>query len=478
MNVGKRIATAFGTILALSAVMGIVAVGCISVLSSTLTDIASRSLPAVYGSGRLIAQAREQRSSMAAHIAASNPDDKKQLEKTIASLDAGIQSGIQDYEKAAEKPEERQILARAKKAYAELSAGWSRVLPASQMGDTFDATEDWNKASPAADALQNNLQALVDLNKTSADHDTRRANSVAGWGRALLWLSLVVSLAGGAAAAQYVWRGVSASLKRAVSELGRAAEQVAEAAGQVRSSSGHLAESTSQDVASLRETSKSVSHIESMTRENAASASQASSDMSNVDRSVNEANNNVNAMLDSMRQISSSSQQISKIIRVIDEIAFQTNILALNAAVEAARAGESGMGFAVVADEVRNLAQRSAQAAHDTTALIEESMRCSEEGARRLDRVAGSVQEITASAKTVVSLIEKVSRVTVEQAQGMQLVSQALCRMDAISENAAANAQQAVGASTALHKQVRIMDRTARQLKTMLGAQPTPAKVS
>jgi len=275
-----------------------------------------------------------------------------------------------------------------------------------------------------------------------------------------------------------VWRGVSASLKRAVSELGRAAEQVAEAAGQVRSSSGHLAESTSQDVASLRETSKSVSHIESMTRENAASASQASSDMSNVDRSVNEANNNVNAMLDSMRQISSSSQQISKIIRVIDEIAFQTNILALNAAVEAARAGESGMGFAVVADEVRNLAQRSAQAAHDTTALIEESMRCSEEGARRLDRVAGSVQEITASAKTVVSLIEKVSRVTVEQAQGMQLVSQALCRMDAISENAAANAQQAVGASTALHKQVRIMDRTARQLKTMLGAQPTPAKVS
>src|SRR5204862_4409626 len=123
---------------------------------------------------------------------------------------------------------------------------------------------------------------------------------------------------------------------------------------------------------------------------------------------VVKANQTLDEMMTSMREIGASSGKISKIIKVIDEIAFQTNILALNAAVEAARAGEAGMGFAVVADEVRNLAQRSAQAAKDTASLIEESILRSTEGGRKLGEVAASIQAITEGAGKVKGIVEEV----------------------------------------------------------------------
>jgi methyl-accepting chemotaxis protein/methyl-accepting chemotaxis protein-1 (serine sensor receptor) len=283
-----------------------------------------------------------------------------------------------------------------------------------------------------------------------------------------VWLALLIALGGGSITALRVGRYVSSNLKRAVVDLSRVAEHVAEAAGQVRSSSQQLASKTSSDVASLQETSKSVLEVDAMTRNNADYSRQAAAAMTQVDHGVTEANEHVGQMLDSMRQIGSSSAQISKINRVIDEIAFQTNILALNAAVEAARAGEAGLGFAVVADEVRSLAQRSAQAARDTSELIEESIRRSGEGAAKLDRVAGSVQEITRSAGNVVSLIGRVSGATEEQARRMETVARVFAQMEAVSTNAASSAEQAVAASRTLISQVDSMAAIALRLREML----------
>ncbi len=187
----------------------------------------------------------------------------------------------------------------------------------------------------------------------------------------------------------WVVRGVNASLVAMATELKGGAEQVAAASGQVATAAQGLSQGATEQAASLEETSASMEEMASMTHQTAQNAQQAAKVMGDVDRQMAESNQLLTEMVTSMAAIRESSSKVSKIIKTIDEIAFQTNILALNAAVEAARAGEAGMGFAVVADEVRNLAQRAAQAAKDTASLIEESSQSAQQGSERMERVAG-----------------------------------------------------------------------------------------
>ena len=172
--------------------------------------------------------------------------------------------------------------------------------------------------------------------------------------------------------------------------MSEAAEKVATAAGQVsRSQPVAGAGGVGSRPSSLEETSASTEEIASITRKNADHALQVAGLMQDRRRARSEVNQTLDRMVEKMKEIDASSNKIARIIKVIDEIAFQTNILALNAAVEAARAGEAGLGFAVVADEVRNLAQRCAQAARDTARLIEDSIATSRDGNSRLDQMAG-----------------------------------------------------------------------------------------
>jgi methyl-accepting chemotaxis protein/methyl-accepting chemotaxis protein-1 (serine sensor receptor) len=169
-----------------------------------------------------------------------------------------------------------------------------------------------------------------------------------------------------------------------------------------------------------------------------------------VGASIAQGNRTLAQMVESMQSIQSSSDKIARIIKVIDEIAFQTNILALNAAVEAARAGEAGMGFAVVAEEVRNLAQRCSQAAKDTEALIGESVSNSREGSIRLEQVGGVFQTITESAGRVSLLITEVNTASQEQAKGIQQVAKAVVQIQSVTQQVAASAEESAAASEEL----------------------------
>jgi methyl-accepting chemotaxis protein/methyl-accepting chemotaxis protein-1 (serine sensor receptor) len=179
-------------------------------------------------------------------------------------------------------------------------------------------------------------------------------------------------------------------------------------------------------------------------------------------------NRSLEQMLQSMHEIGTSSDKIAKIIKVIDEIAFQTNILALNAAVEAARAGEAGLGFAVVADEVRTLAQRSAQAAKDTAALVEESISTANAGGARLGEVAKAVMRVTEASDRIKTLIDEISSGSSEQAKGVQQVSSALRQMDQVTQQAAARAEENAAAGAELHAQSGSLDAIIQRLYAMV----------
>jgi methyl-accepting chemotaxis protein len=238
----------------------------------------------------------------------------------------------------------------------------------------------------------------------------------------------------------------------------------------VASSSQTLAQGASEQAASLEETSASSEEITAMTRKNAENSAIAATLMADVDHRVTEGNQTLEQMMQSMQEITGSSDKISKIIKVIDEIAFQTNILALNAAVEAARAGEAGMGFAVVADEVRSLAQRSAQAAKDTAALIEESITKSNEGGTRLQRVAAVIRAITESTVKVKTLVDEVNLGSQEQARGIEQISKAISQMDRVTQGTAASAEEGASASEELSAQAEAMGHAVHKLSRLVNS--------
>ncbi len=299
----------------------------------------------------------------------------------------------------------------------------------------------------------------------TASEEATAVSSQALWTTVIILLLSLVAGTGGL----YVVRSSNKTLQHAAGELGQSAEQVANAAHQISSSSQSLAQGASEQAATLEETSASSEEISAMTRKNADDSSEAAKLMNEAGLVVNEANHTLEQMESSMQGINASSEKIGKIIKVIDEIAFQTNILALNAAVEAARAGEAGMGFAVVADEVRNLAQRSAQAAKDTADMIEDSISKSAEGRIKLEQVSKAIRAITERTTKVKVLVDNVNLGSAEQARGTEQISKAISQVEQVTQTSAAGAEETASAGEELNSQADALKDIVSRLEDLVG---------
>ncbi|MEJ2635083.1 MAG: methyl-accepting chemotaxis protein [Calditrichia bacterium] len=245
-----------------------------------------------------------------------------------------------------------------------------------------------------------------------------------------------------------------ASLNDFLSQVSNAVEQLSTVSLQVSDASQSVSQGATEQAGSLEEITSSMAEIGSQSRRNAENAAQANQLSTTARNSAETGNGQMKQMLQAMEGINESSGQISKIIKVIDEIAFQTNLLALNAAVEAARAGVHGKGFAVVAEEVRNLAQRSAKAARETTELIEGSLDRVENGTKIANQTAHALDEIIQVVTKVTDLVGEIANASKEQVQGLEQVNQALVQVDQVTQSNAASAEESASAAEELSGQV------------------------
>jgi methyl-accepting chemotaxis protein len=365
--------------------------------------------------------------------------------------------------------EGKQLVAHMEAGFAQWNQAYAEMEQLVDAGNPDGAIKVLaEKIKPHYLALGEDCRKLVEVNKKLIEEERRSARDQVASARWIMML-LVALAAAVTAVALGVMRGANSTLRQSATELMEGSRQVAAAAGQVAASSQSLAQGTSEQAATLEETSSSTTEITAITRRNAENTRSVSGLMTETAHRVEEANHNLEEMVQSMKEINTSSEKISKIIRVIDEIAFQTNILALNAAVEAARAGEAGMGFAVVADEVRNLAHRSAQAAKDTAALIEESIAKSNEGNRKLQLVASSIQQVTGSATQVKVLVDEVDVGSQEQSRGIEQIATAVTQMEAVTQRSAASAEESAAASEELAAQAQTLSDIVDRVRQLVG---------
>jgi len=299
--------------------------------------------------------------------------------------------------------------------------------------------------------------------------------ATASW---ILIVGLIVALGVGIVVATLIIRGTTKVLSLVATSLADGSNQIASASGQVSSASQSLAEGASEQAASLEETSSSLEEMSSMTMRNAESADKVNELGREARLAAENGAKDMTDMIAAMAAIKQSSDDIAKIIKTIDEIAFQTNILALNAAVEAARAGEAGMGFAVVAEEVRNLAQRSAQAAKETATKIEGAITKTASGVQISAKVAKGLQEIVVKAQQVDTLAAEVASASKEQSQGIAQVNTAIGQMDKVTQSNAANAEESAAAAEELSAQAETLKDSVGQLLRLIDGEShnrTPA---
>ncbi len=405
----------------------------------------------------------------------TDTESKNKIVKMITDARHRNEENLKKIEPLLHAEEGKKIFKSLQGSLIDYNQKADRVIELALAGKAQEAyTYNLSATLPAFNGAQKVLDQFVDFNVNIANKEDERADLEArGLVKAMMWIgtiAVILSLFGGGYAI-FLLRSTMRRLERVSESIEESSLQTASASSQVSSSSQSLAEGASEQAASLEETSSSLEEMSSMTKRNAENAQNAKDLANHTKRSGDSGLQEMNALRGAMGDIQTSSKEISKIIKTIDEIAFQTNILALNAAVEAARAGEHGLGFAVVADEVRNLAQRAAAAARETAEKIEGAIEKTEHGSQLTHRVATSLEEIVDKAKQVDQLIGEIALASVEQSRGVDQINMAIGQMDKVTQSSAANAEETAAAAQQSSAQVETLHGLVEELNGIVGSE-------
>ncbi len=352
--------------------------------------------------------------------------------------------------------------------YAAVSSLWQELqasVKASRSGQAdFGSSEFVGLVRTVRDrgmACLKEMNAAVTMLQANSDTRTAMMGNIQYGALALAAVTFVCVLL-------YIRRCITGPINRIIAGLNEGADQVNDAAELVSTASQQSAQGASEQASSLEETSSALEQMAAMTRTNAENAKDANKLSAQARDAAQAGDETMHRLNDAMTAINDSSSQIGKIIKVIEEIAFQTNLLALNAAVEAARAGEHGKGFAVVADEVRNLAQRAAKAAGETTGLIENSVNKAREGTEVASEVGKALAAIVGDVTQVTDLVDGISKASEEQAQGVDQINTAVSQMDKVTQQNAAGAEESASAAEQLSAQANTVKGVVNDLAMLV----------
>jgi len=475
-TIGKRIIFGFTSIILIAIALGLFAYSRLVTINHHSNAIVNDALPGLYLIGQLESSLRQAQVVTFKHIMSEDKEEIAQYDAEIVAVVETNGKRLAEYEKAISQPKDRELFEQVKAALVPFRSAREEVLKLSRENkskEAFALTKTHLK--PAYERLLAAVEATSTFNKENGDELSKSVQTAIGSAQTGIWIGLAAALLVGAGIAFVIISGTTRTLTGIATALADGSNQVVSAATQVASSSQSLAEGASEQAASLEETSASLEEISSMTKRNADNAHKAKELSSQTRHAADTGAADMEQMKLAMNAIKTSSGEVAKIVKNIDEIAFQTNILALNAAVEAARAGEAGAGFAVVADEVRNLAQRSAKAAKETAEKIEDAIAKSEHGVQVSGQVAKSLGEIVVKARSVDELVAEIAAASQEQNQGISEINTALTQMDRVTQSNAATAEESAAASQELTAQAAAQQDAVASLTAMVsGSKSAP----
>jgi methyl-accepting chemotaxis protein len=406
------------------------------------------------------------------HAVYAEAAKKQEIEMDAQKAEQALADLIAKFERHVDTPEQREIYVKLGPLWESYLVDSHKMREASSQNKAEEAQTYLLSGGKIGNDFIKTVDELSDYCSRGTETSSRQVSQLLSSAQRTALVVVLVALLLNIGVGVLVTRSITGVLRRAVEQLSLGADQTTDAASQVSTASQALAEGASEQAASLEETSASLEEIASMTKKNAENA-ETTKGLANTARAAADTGAaDMQQMSEAMQEIKTSSDDIGKIIKTIDEIAFQTNILALNAAVEAARAGEAGMGFAVVADEVRNLAQRSAQAAKETAGKIETAIAKTAQGVGMSEKVARSLGEIVTNVRRVDALVAEIATASREQSSGISQVNTAVSQMDKVTQSNAASAEESASAAEELNAQSHAMREIVAGLQRLAGSVP------
>ena len=477
-TIPRRISFGFITLVVLSIILGLVGLWRVRDINTNVLQLATNSVPSVVSLNKIIQLNNE--SARQVRKAVDFATDDKAVAAAEAAFGTNRKSADElcgQYEKLfSDKEDERLFKLAATGRTAFLSAA-DRALTLVRSKSEQEAQNLMRtEIDSTLEQTTKGFNDDIDYNITLAEKEAAMAKTKVNWSFLIILPLLITAASIGALIGWAIIRAVSGALGAISDSLEEGATQTASASGQLSTASQSLAEGCNEQGSSVAETSAALEEMSVMIRNTADNAEKAKSFANQARVAAQSGAQTMVDMNTAMHAIEASSAEVAKIVKNIDEIAFQTNILALNAAVEAARAGEAGAGFAVVADEVRSLAQRSAAAAKETAEKIEAAIANSRRGSVSCGKVGESLDEIVQKVAAADALVAEISTAAKEQSQGIQQVGTAMTQLDKVTQGNATNAQQSASAAEQLNSQAHTMQDTVAYLRSLVSGNTQQAR--